>query len=215
MNRAFAELPLVYLITDGAATNENFETNAARLLDLLHCAVAAGVSLVQIREKQLSARLLFELTVAARDITINSETRILVNDRADIALAARADGVHLAAASLPAATIRNNFPRDFIIGVSCHSRAEVENAPRENADFAVFSPIFATPSKAEYGEPQGVERLRAVCSAVKNFPVIALGGIDETNFKETLNAGASGVAAIRLFGRVDKLPEIVRQIKNG
>jgi len=210
----FERKPLIYLITDGEITAENFREKSAETLKIIEKAVKAKVSLIQIREKRLSAKQVFEFTVKAAQITKNSSTKLLVNDRADIALAAGADGVHLPADSLSAEIIRKNFPRSFIIGVSAHSLAEVEKAKLEGADFAAFSPIFATASKAKYGAPQGVAALREVVKAVETFPVIALGGIDENNFGEVLNAGAKGISAIRLLNDTENIGEIVGKIRD-
>lgn len=194
--------PLLYPITTGAATNDNFRETSGRILNLIETAVAARISLVQIREKRLAARLLYELVERAAKITRNTETKLLVNDRADIALAADADGVHLTEYSISARIVRKNFPENFIIGVSCHSPESVLKAKTDGADFAAFSPIFASPGK---GEPQGLEKLRRICELAKPFPVIALGGIDESNFKSIVEAGAAGAAAIRLFNDAEKL----------
>ncbi len=214
MSRRFAAFPLVYLISAGELTDENFDVRSPRLLETIRRAVVAKISLVQIREKRLSARKLFELTVQAAALTRDSETLLLINDRADVAFAASADGVHLTANSLAAKIIRQNFPADFIVAVSTHTLAEAKRAQTENADFAVFSPIFYTASKAEYVEPQGVETLREVCRALPDFPIVALGGIDKGNFALALDAGARGVAAIRFLNQPDKLTETVEKIRN-
>ncbi len=210
----FEREPLIYLITKGEITAKNFPEKSAETLKLIKKAVEAKISLIQIREKQLSAKLVFELTAKAAQITKNSKTKLLVNDRADIALAADADGVHLPANSLSAEIIRANFPAKFIIGVSAHSLAEVEKAKQQGADFATFSPIFATASKAKYGAPQGVVALRKVVETVGEFPVIALGGIDENNFGGALKSGANGIAAIRSLNDAEKLKEIVDKIRD-
>jgi thiamine-phosphate pyrophosphorylase len=147
--------PLIYLITSGEATAQNFSENSAAILTLVKAAVESKVNLIQIREKNLPAKFVFELVVKACALTQNTLTRLLVNDRADIALAAKADGVHLTSRSLPAAIIRQNFPPNFIIGVSTHTFEEAVSAQREDADFITFGPVFQTPSKAKYGKPQG------------------------------------------------------------
>jgi thiamine-phosphate pyrophosphorylase len=210
----FARKPLIYLITDGEMTAENFREKAAETLKLIEKSVLAKISLIQIREKQLSAKLVFELAAKAARITKNSETSLLVNDRADIALAADADGVHLPADSLPAEIIRASFPANFIIGVSAHSLEEARKAKLGKADFATFSPIFATASKARYGAPQGIAALRKVSETAGEFLVIALGGIDENNFAETLKAGADGIAAIRFLSEAEKLSQIAAKIQD-
>ncbi len=207
MKRFFEIKPLIYLITDGETTAENFSKNSLQTLEIIKKAVESEISLIQIREKQLSAKLVFELTAKAAEITKNSNTKLLVNDRADIALAANADGVHLPANSLSSNIVRANFPPDFIIGVSAHSLEEVQKGKFDGADFATFSPIFATESKKRYGAPQGIEKLREVIQTIENFPVIALGGIDETNFREVLQI-ADGFAAIRFLNNAENLRKL-------
>ena len=188
--------PLIYLITDGTANAANFTVKKTKILQLVKTAVETKISLIQIREKQIPARMVFEIVSEAVKIAKNTATKILVNDRADLALAANAGGVHLTAASLSAAVIRQNFPENFIVGVSTHTLDESEAAKKQGADFVTFSPVFHSPGK---GEPSGIERLAAVCRRLKPFPVIALGGIDETNYAEVLRSGASGFAAIRFL----------------
>jgi len=202
--------PIIYLITKGEVTDSNFAVSKVEILDIVRVAVEEKVSLIQLREKLLSARLLFELTAAAAEITRGSSTRLLVNDRADIALAARADGVHLAANSLPISVIRQNFPGDFIIGVSTHSPEEAANAAQNGADFAVFGPVFETPGK---GKPLGLDILREVCDDLRPFPLIGIGGIDSSNYGAVLSAGASGIAAIRALNNPESLRTITRTLR--
>jgi len=195
---------VIYLITEGKTSDQNFSEKRIQILDLIKTAVEAGIPLIQIREKRLSARNVFELASQAAELAKNSNTKILVNDRADIALAANADGVHLTANSLSASIIRRNFPKDFMIGVSTHSIEQTEEATREGADFALFGPIFETPGK---GEPKGLEELRRVSEKVRPFPVIAIGGIDETNYREVMQI-AGGFAAIRFLNDAENLRKI-------
>jgi thiamine-phosphate pyrophosphorylase len=171
---------------------------ADSLLERIGGALRAGIDLVQIREKDLSARELFDLTRATVALARNLPGRILVNSRADVALAAGAHGVHLPSGSVSPAKIRKIAPRGFVVGVSCHSSAEVRRAASEGADFAVFGPVFETASKRRYGPPQGLARLEEACQGVA-IPVYALGGIQAGNAKDCLAAGAAGIAAISLF----------------
>ena len=213
MNRhpPLVEKPFIYLITEGKAAPDDFFRAKSEILKFVKLAVDAKIFFVQIREKQLPARMVYELAAEAARIAQNSKTKILVNDRADIALAALADGVHLTARSLSAAVIRRSFPPDFIVGVSTHTFEEAENARRQAADFITFSPIFPTPEKEKYGAPpQGLEKLREICERLKPFPVFALGGIDQDNYKSVLQAGASGFAAIRFLNDTEKLREFTR-----
>lgn len=193
--------PILYLITRGATTEAT--TAAAseftQILNQISAAVAAGIDLIQIREKQLTARVLFELVSESRKLTRDSQTRLLVNDRADIAVGASADGVHLTTQSLDAATIRKTFGEQLLIGASTHSLDEVKAARDSGADFAVFGPVFETESKIGFGSPKGLEELSQVVRAVRSFPVLALGGVSGLNAADCLAAGALGIAGIRLF----------------
>ena len=176
--------------------------NAGSLRDSIRRAAVAGAGWIQIREKELDGRSIAELVRFAVAETRAANTRVLVNDRLDVALAANAAGVHLGEKSLPVETVvewRRFVGRmDFLIGVSCHSLESARAAGRGGADYIFFGPVFATPSKAAFGAPQGIERLREVCASVE-IPVLAIGGVNLENARACLAAGASGVAAIRLF----------------
>lgn len=206
--------PLIYLITKGELISDNFSAQSSQTLNIIEAAIKAGISMIQIREKNLPARLLFELVSEAVKIRNNSLTKILINDRADVALAANADGVHLTSNSISTGVIRQNFPPDFIIGVSTHTIEEAVTAKNEGASFVVFSPIFKTPAKEKYGQPQGIEKLAKVVKTVKDFPIIALGGINEENLKEIFRIRVSGIAAIRLLNDTENLPKIINKIQN-
>ena len=205
MESSLKKRPVIYLITEGKATTENFSKNSVEILNIIRVAVESKIQLVQIREKNIPAKLVCELVSEAITITRNTETKVLVNDRADIAQAANADGVHLTSQSLTTEIIRQYFPKNFIAGVSAHTFEEANLAQEQGADFVTFSPVFKTPSKEKYGEPQGLEKLRAVCERMGSFPVIALGGIDASNFKNVLEIGASGFAAIRFLNDIENL----------
>jgi thiamine-phosphate pyrophosphorylase len=208
--------PIIYLITSGQTTPDSTPGSAdfKRLLALVSAAVHAGIPLIQLREKNLNARVLYELTARSVAMTRGTKTRILVNDRADIARAASADGCHLTTLSLEASIIRRAFGPNFLIGVSTHTLAEAKAARDDGADFAVFGPVFDTPSKRAFGSPVGVESLGEAAQAIAPFPLLALGGITKENAREALCVGASGVAAIRLFSDRKKLDATVRVILN-
>ncbi len=194
------------------------------LLRTITAVASAGADWIQLREKDLSGGESFDLARAAiqsiRSRTPN--TRILVNDRVDVALASGAGGVHLSENGFYVPDARRLISRfeqdagktlDFLIGVSCHSLGSALGAARDGADYIYFSPIFHTPSKAFYGPPQGIERLRQICRAV-SIPVIAIGGITLENAASCYDAGARGVAAIRLFQESPDLPGIVRALRS-
>jgi thiamine-phosphate pyrophosphorylase len=211
-----AQRPILYLITSGATTaaTKTSSKEFQDILTLIRAAVAAHIDLVQLREKNLTARMLYELTAGAAEITRESETRLLVNDRADVARAAGADGVHLTTNSVGASVIRLAFGPEFLIGVSTHSLAEVRAARDAGADFAVFGPVFETESKRQYGSPVGVEGLHEAAEVIASFPVLAIGGMSLRNASKCLHAGASGIAAIRLFANSKSLESVVAAIRS-
>lgn len=198
---------LSYLISKGIATEQNFEAARHDILEIVRVAVEEEVSMVQIRERKLSARSLFELAAAAAAITRVSATKLLINDRSDIAVASGADGVHLTAISMPPKVIRDKFGPGFLIGVSTHSVEAVSHAAEMGADFAAFGPVFATPDK---GDGVGTDNLAEACKAAGTFPVLALGGVRLGNLASVLGAGASGFAAIRSLNDADSLRSMMR-----
>lgn len=208
--RIAIDIPAVYLITQGRAEPANFSEKEAEIIGIVSAAVDLEVPLVQVREKRLPARLLCALTEAVVATARGSRTKILVNDRADIALACGADGVHLTSTSMPAAVIRTSFPPEFIIGVSTHTLEEVEAAAGEGADFALFGPVFATPGK---DTPQGLDKLKHVCEADASFPVLAIGGIDANNVLSAIDAGAAGIAAIRALNDRDARDGLIKKLR--
>jgi thiamine-phosphate pyrophosphorylase len=193
--------PTVCYVTDRKSLGG--DDPATNLIARIEAAIRAGANSVQIREKDLPGRELFELALAAVRAATARKALVFVNDRLDVALAARAAGVHLGGQSLRAQEVirwcrGKNAPAGFRIGVSCHSIEEVREAQRARADYAFFGPIFDTPSKADFGTPQGIAKLAEVCSAVR-IPVIAIGGVGASNGRKCMQAGASGIAAIRMF----------------
>ena len=175
--------------------------------------MAAGIDLVQIREKNLSASVLYELASRAASITKGSATKLLVNDRSDIAVAAGADGVHLTTSSLPTSVVRQAFGDGLLIGVSTHSLEEAGLARRSGADFVVFGPVFATESKGEYGDPVGLAKLARVSASLSPFPVFALGGLTIDKVPDCIQAGARGIAAIRMFKDPHRLADIANEVR--
>jgi len=193
--------PILYAITSGATNSKTTpdDDEFSGILTLVEAAVEAEVSLVQIREKALSVRVLHELVKRAVEIAQGSSTRLLVNDRFDVARAAGADGVQLTEVSLSPRVVREICGAEFLIGVSTHSLEAARAARDGGADFVVFGPVFETESKSVYGPPQGLEKLLEVAGELQGFPVIAIGGVTLDNAEKCFAAGASGIAAIKLF----------------
>lgn len=198
---------ILYAITDRRRQQQG------GLLEHLGELLQAGTDLLQIREKDLSARKLCQLTEAVLKLPNPRGTRILVNSRVDVALAAGAHGVHLPAGAPSPSSLRAVTPKGFLIGVSCHSSDEVRQAEREGADFTVFGPVFKTTSKQGYGPSLGLMALGEVCSRVK-IPVLALGGIQLDNALQCLSAGASGIAGISLFQAASTGTRTIAALRN-
>jgi thiamine-phosphate pyrophosphorylase len=161
------------------------------------------IDAVQIRDKDLDDRSLWKISRSARAL-LPPATRLLVNGRADIALAAGADGVHLPSDGVPPAALRRRFGPGLLLGVSTHRVEEIERARDAGADYATFGPVWETPGK---GPPTGTGALAR--AAASGLPVYALGGVTIERFGEVAAAGAAGVAAIRLFQRSAELREAV------
>ncbi len=163
-----------------------------------------GIDFIQVREKDLRDCELFQLTSQVVASARMTTCRVLVNGRADVAIAAGAHGVHLPASGLHPGDLRTWLPDGFLVGVSVHSVSEAVTAWASGADYVLAGPVFATPSKAGMGLPLGLKGLREICCSVP-LPVLGLGGIDAGSVKAVLDAGAAGVAAIRLFQESSKM----------
>ena len=170
----------------------------ARLVELVRAAAEGGVDLVQIRERGLDGGPLFELVRRCVDAVGATRTRIVVNDRVDVALAASAHGVHLPGGSMSPSRVRGLVGAEFLIGRSVHSEDDVRRANEEEGlDYLVFGTVFASTSKPRI-VPAGVTRL-AEAAAVTCLPVLAVGGMTPVTVGEIASTGASGFAAIGLF----------------
>jgi thiamine-phosphate pyrophosphorylase len=169
----------------------------ATLIECIARHLAAGMEMIQLRERDLSTRELQALAEAVLRLPNPHGTRILINDRTDVAISTGAAGVHLRGNSVSPARIRAITDADLLIGVSCHTADEVRRAAGEGASFAVLAPIFPTPGK---GPALGLGTLAEAASAVR-IPVLALGGVTAERVQACTDAGAAGIAAISLFQR--------------
>ena len=225
-----ARKPVLCYVTDrrslAGKTNEHPES-VSGLSGVVSRAIAAGVDWIHVREKDLPGAALLE-TVCDAVERAAGRTRVIVNDRLDVAVAAGAGGVHLGEKSLPAEGVVRwlgpptgsagaaentaRAPRDFLVGVSCHSLEAALAAERAGANYVFFGPVFETPSKATFGPPQGLESLAEVCARVR-IPVLAIGGVTLDNASSCLAAGAAGIAAIRLFQEAKDLRALMRSLR--
>lgn len=207
---------LLYYITDRTQFPGTPAEQHERLLKKISECAASGVDYIQLREKDLTTRELERLAgKAMANIPANSRTRLLINSRSDVALACGAHGVHLPSNWLPASEARAILMHAGqsrpIIGVSTHSEAEVASAQAHGADFVAFGPAFEKNGTANLN---GLQQLAAVSR--RSMPVLALGGITLENAEQCLAAGASGIAAIRLFQQEDvrRLVKKLRELQN-
>jgi len=198
---------LLYYITDRRQFPGPEPRRRELLLARISEAARAGVDYIQLREKDLPGR---ELEALAREAVrivrcANQQTRLLINSRSDVAIASGADGVHLPSSDIPASAGRAVWSAvlartskletgSLVIAVSCHTAEEVRRAEAEGADLAVFGPVF---EKAGTPLHAGVDALHCACQG--HMPVLAIGGITLENAHACIEAGAAGVAAIRLF----------------
>ena len=170
----------------------------------------AGVRVVQLREKDLPARELFDMARWMRDLTREYHAHLFINDRVDIALAVEADGVHLGRQSMPVDAVRKIAGDRLCIGVSTHTMAEALDAEKDGADFITLGPVYKTPSKLNFGNPIGIEVLREVKSRI-SIPVLAIGGMKQDKVKEVMDAGADGIALISAILTSENIKETTEE----
>jgi thiamine-phosphate pyrophosphorylase len=211
---------LLYYVTDRSQFPGDERRRRRTLLAKVADAARARVNYIQLREKDLSAR---ELEALAQKVVAvvrenSTVTRVLVNSRTDVALAAGADGVHLRADDVAPHEVRQVFEASahrplttdhFLVASSCHSSEDVIQAEAEAADFAVFAPVFGK-QNAPGMQPTGLAALQEACRA--KIPVLALGGVTIENAASCLHAGAAGIAAIRLF-QENRIEDVVRALR--
>jgi len=193
----------LYFVTDRT------QTAGRPLVDVVHAVLDGGVRAVQLREKDLEGGELYRLATDLRSLTFRYSARLLINDRIDVALAVEADGVHLGQNSFSVATARQLLGSAKLIGVSTHTSAEI--AAAAGADFIVFGPVYFTPSKAAYGEPQGLERLQQAVQQ-SPVPVIAIGGIKKEYIAEVIATGAQGIGVITAISAAPDPAQAAREL---
>ena len=223
-------MPHLYYITNRQAFPGSESSRQQQLLKKIKEAAAAGVDYIQLREKDLSARALENLARAAIQIikaqletgSPQVKTKLLINSRTDVALAAGADGVHLRSDDISPEEVRtilsqhrNTKPEteNFLVCISCHTIEDVRHAEREGADFAVLAPIFGKEiSDGKQSQISlGLDALKTAC--VETIPVLALGGVTVENARACLNAGAAGIAGIRLF-QENNIQDAVQKLRS-
>ncbi len=183
-------LPKIYPITDTSLTRLSHAEQVERLIE-------GGAKFIQLREKQASPQEFYEAAKAALEIARKHSVKIIINDRVDIALALKADGVHLGQDDLPPSEARKILGRQAIIGFSTHSIKQAIEAVKLPIDYLAIGPVFATATKENPDSVVGIEGIRKVREAIKDFPLAAIGGIEAENLQEVFQNGADSAAIIR------------------
>ncbi|MFO7727166.1 MAG: thiamine phosphate synthase [Desulfonatronovibrio sp.] len=179
----------LYLVTDqGLCLGRN-------LVDVVRGAVAGGVNIVQIREKDSDTRDFLHLAEAMKRALQYSHVPLIINDRVDVALACQADGVHVGQSDLPCAVVREMIGPDKILGVSINTCEQIREALQSDVDYLSLSPVFPTPTKADTTEPFGIEGL-ARARGMTDRPLITIGGINKSNLREIISTGIDGIAVV-------------------
>jgi thiamine-phosphate pyrophosphorylase len=187
--------PITCLVTDRSRLPEPRERALVRLI---RAAAAAGVTIIQLRERDMDDRTLLSLTAAAIEAVQGTDALVLVNERTDVAIAAGAAGVHLRGDSPDAARVRAICPQHFVVGRSVHAIREAVAAEESGVDYILMGTVFETASKGRHAPVAGPGALAEVCRAVRT-PVLAIGGISPDNLSVVARAGAAGMAGIGFF----------------
>lgn len=197
----------LYVVTDEDLSNGHSHAEIARL------ATIGGADVIQLRDKKMSSADLFAVALQIRDIT-KGKALFIVNDRVDIALASKADGVHLGQNDLPVKAVRRIVPDDFIIGISISSVDEALKGARDGANYVAVSPVFSTGSKQDAGLGLGVSCITAVRKAVPaNIPVVGIGGLNSENILEVISAGLDGVCVISAVVSAPDITKAARDLR--
>lgn len=197
----------VYLVTDrGLCRNRSLQ-------DIVSQAVQGGAAYVQLREKDLSTRDFVEEAIAVKTLLLPFHVPLIINDRLDVALACGADGVHIGQEDMPYATARKLIGQEAIIGLSVETWADVEASQNLDVDYIGVSPVFATPTKTDTKEPWGLEGLRKIKSFSRH-PLVAIGGINESNARTVVKAGADCLAVVSAVCSADDPAAAVAKLQS-
>lgn len=207
------DLPIIYPITDTRLSGISHAEQVDKL-------VAGGANFIQLREKYDSPRDFYESAEKAISLARKNNARIIINDRVDIALALKADGVHLGQDDLPPEKAREILGENAIIGFSTHTTEQARQAISRPVDYIAIGPIFETQTKEKPDAPIGLKDLREVRKAIGDFPLVAIGGINAKNLRSVFDAGADSVAMIgtlisdssNIAQRMDELVRLCKPI---
>lgn len=204
MNRAWH--PTLYLVTDRALLQGRDAT------DVITAAVRGGVTLVQLREKQLDTRTFVQEARALKEALLPYDVPLIINDRVDVALASGADGVHLGQRDMHPADARALLGPGALIGLSLETLHDADELPRLPVDYVAASPVFSTPTKTDTSAPLGLDGLRAIRAAT-TLPLVAIGGIHAGNARQVLDAGVDGLAVVSALLTAPDPEHAARQLR--
>jgi len=193
----------LYFITDRKLSKKP-------VIETVKEAILGGARIVQYREKELHAAEMHKEAKNVRELTKKNNVLLIINDRVDIAMAVDADGVHIGNEDMPFEEVKRLIPGK-IVGVTVHNAKEAEEAEKKGASYIGVSPIFSTATKQDAGKPQGIKLIKDVKRAVK-IPIVAIGGINEENLDEVINAGAENVAMISAIVTKEDIAGAVKRI---
>ncbi len=198
----------LYLVTDRGLSKDR------TTLEIVEAAVSGGVTCVQLREKRCSTREFIDQALQIRPFLKSKGIPLIINDRLDIALAVKADGVHLGQSDMPLSMARKIVKKKMIIGISVESIDDAIYAEQGGADYLGVSPIFNTPTKIDTAPPLGLSGIKKI-RAYTGIPLVGIGGINETNSSEVINNGAYGIAVVSAIvsaGNPEKAARTLRRI---
>ncbi|MBO8158294.1 thiamine phosphate synthase [Thermosyntropha sp.] len=181
-------------------------------VDKILSAVQGGVSLVQLRAKNIPDRQFYELACLLKKELKKYKTPLIIDDRADIALAADADGVHVGQKDLPLGKVRQIIGRDKIIGATANTLDQALEAEKEGADYIGIGPVFPTTTKQNPAPVVGTEKLKIICSHIK-IPIVAIGGINSSNLPRLKNTGVKGIAVASAILKAENCAKAAEKIK--
>ena len=206
MNRRDIDYSL-YLVTDRGLSR------GRSTLEIVEAAVNAGVTCVQLREKDCTTREFIEQALAIRDRLQAAGVPLIVNDRLDVAMAVNADGVHLGQSDMPLELARKVVGNAMVIGISAESLMDAVEAEKGGADYLGVSPIYATPTKTDTAPPLGLEGLHLIRKAV-NLPLVGIGGLNIDNAADVIRSGADGVAVVSAIVAAEDPGQAARNLRS-
>jgi thiamine-phosphate pyrophosphorylase len=190
---------------------DRHQTKGRPLVSILQRVLTVGISTIQLRERDLSARELVTLAREVQAVTASSKSQLLINDRIDVALALEGVGVHLRSNSLPVSVARELLGAQRLLGISVHTVEEAVLAQSQGADYVVLGPIYETPSKQMFGPPLGIHILEKACRLIR-IPIIGIGGVTAARAREMRCVGAFGAAVITAILGADDIESATREL---